>query len=116
MIRRPPRSTLFPYTTLFRAAPWDPGSEPLLRLRADGLLVVPALHHVVPEAHAQLTPHLRPPARGPEDVLRLPEELGSDLGRDLRGLPLERPEVGVVQGVRVPGAEREAELPGCGHL
>src|SRR5258708_17480549 len=26
MIRRPPRSTLFPYTTLFRSSwPWDPG-------------------------------------------------------------------------------------------
>src|SRR3712207_8793285 len=24
MIRRPPRSTLFPYTTLFRSAPWFP--------------------------------------------------------------------------------------------
>src|SRR3712207_9246626 len=23
MIRRPPRSTLFPYTTLFRSAPWS---------------------------------------------------------------------------------------------
>src|SRR3712207_8287383 len=23
MIRRPPRSTLFPYTTLFRSAPWN---------------------------------------------------------------------------------------------
>src|SRR5256885_11634674 len=23
MIRRPPRSTLFPYTTLFRSVPWD---------------------------------------------------------------------------------------------
>src|SRR3712207_8800533 len=23
MIRRPPRSTLFPYTTLFRSMPWD---------------------------------------------------------------------------------------------
>src|SRR3712207_7446350 len=23
MIRRPPRSTLFPYTTLFRSGPWD---------------------------------------------------------------------------------------------
>src|SRR3712207_7279648 len=27
MIRRPPRSTLFPYTTLFRS-PDDPGSQP----------------------------------------------------------------------------------------
>src|SRR3712207_8848411 len=30
MIRRPPRSTLFPYTTLFRSpAPADPGRAPL---------------------------------------------------------------------------------------
>src|SRR2546425_9250899 len=27
MIRRPPRSTLFPYTTLFRSARWDPFRE-----------------------------------------------------------------------------------------
>src|SRR5437588_5072683 len=27
MLRRPPRSTLFPYTTLFRSSPW-PGSTP----------------------------------------------------------------------------------------
>src|SRR5256885_4432888 len=26
MIRRPPRSTLFPYTTLFRSCPGDPGT------------------------------------------------------------------------------------------
>src|SRR2546429_6780654 len=30
MIRRPPRSTLFPYTTLFRSPPGDEG-RPLLR-------------------------------------------------------------------------------------
>src|SRR5256885_10213142 len=31
MIRRPPRSTLFPYTTLFRSLVrrWPPGEEPL---------------------------------------------------------------------------------------
>src|SRR3712207_7195857 len=28
MIRRPPRSTLFPYTTLFRSPPCGGGSEP----------------------------------------------------------------------------------------
>src|SRR2546423_7969698 len=28
MIRRPPRSTLFPYTTLFRSIPRLPGKEP----------------------------------------------------------------------------------------
>src|SRR2546422_6837755 len=31
MIRRPPRSTLFPYTTLFRSGPSPPGSGPPLR-------------------------------------------------------------------------------------
>src|SRR2546430_2798387 len=30
MIRRPPRSTLFPYTTLFRSAPADRDAEPAL--------------------------------------------------------------------------------------
>src|SRR5271167_5131849 len=28
MIRRPPRSTLFPYTTLFRSAPWPSVGSP----------------------------------------------------------------------------------------
>src|SRR3712207_8532537 len=31
MIRRPPRSTLFPYTTLFRSSAW-PASSPSMRL------------------------------------------------------------------------------------
>src|SRR5437588_6477804 len=39
MIRRPPRSTLFPYTTLFRAQRNGPG-----RLRAGGDPCVGALH------------------------------------------------------------------------
>src|SRR3712207_8668371 len=30
MIRRPPRSTLFPYTTLFRSLPLPPGTLPTL--------------------------------------------------------------------------------------
>src|SRR3712207_7939922 len=29
MIRQPPRSTLFPYTTLFRSWPWPAGSKQL---------------------------------------------------------------------------------------
>src|SRR2546429_5815880 len=53
MIRRPPRSTLFPYTTLFRSAPWSARdfetrrseyrqSQPPRRLRArDARLRVP---------------------------------------------------------------------------
>src|SRR2546422_435675 len=33
MIRRPPRSTLFPYTTLFRSRLWDPNVKPSLDLQ-----------------------------------------------------------------------------------
>src|SRR3712207_7223185 len=33
MIRRPPRSTLFPYTTLFRSLPWGPLSSHSRRKR-----------------------------------------------------------------------------------
>src|SRR3712207_6932537 len=36
MIRRPPRSTLFPYTTLFRSPPVDLGEAHLDRLAAVG--------------------------------------------------------------------------------
>src|SRR3712207_8422636 len=48
MIRRPPRSTLFPYTTLFRSRERD--GEPLQDQRADGELVVRQRHHARLEA------------------------------------------------------------------
>src|SRR2546430_12258591 len=35
MIRRPPRSTLFPYTTLFRSFDASPGRDVFLELRAE---------------------------------------------------------------------------------
>src|SRR3712207_7712631 len=35
MIRRPPRSTLFPYTTLFRSPRGGPGQEAQARVRRD---------------------------------------------------------------------------------
>src|SRR5262245_65221710 len=44
MIRRPPRSTLFPYTTLFRSQ--------VLRLGV--VMAAVARHHVVPEQHRVL--------------------------------------------------------------
>src|SRR2546426_12352340 len=52
MIRRPPRSTLFPYTTLFRSIPGTPGHERagdwiLTQLRADAdAVVIQAFTHV----------------------------------------------------------------------
>src|SRR2546423_9669411 len=39
MIRRPPRSTLFPYTTLFRSKIWNDGGIGLSREDAYGYLV-----------------------------------------------------------------------------
>src|SRR5687768_18224157 len=36
MIRRPPRSTLFPYTTLFRSIPNDSFEQPAARRAAEG--------------------------------------------------------------------------------
>src|SRR3712207_7350497 len=48
MIRRPPRSTLFPYTTLFRSHP-RPGAAPAAGLRAGG--VRPRLVRLLDLAH-----------------------------------------------------------------
>src|SRR2546430_3336607 len=56
MIRRPPRSTLFPYTTLFRSRrPWEPGGFDLVTARA-------MLHYVADaeRAIANLVASLRP--------------------------------------------------------
>src|SRR3712207_7671938 len=61
MIRRPPRSTLFPYTTLFRSLPMAPEEHdvvdlagvrqrdepPLRHLQRVGVVVVGPVEHVV---------------------------------------------------------------------
>src|SRR3712207_7273673 len=65
MVRRPPRSTLFPYTTLFRsgvgAAVAHPGTRRPERLRVDVLAVLlEQLADVILEGHMRL--HL---LRGP---------------------------------------------------
>src|SRR5258708_28828712 len=44
MIRRPPRSTLFPYTTLFRSPP-RVAEDPCGCLHFDGGLVSPCIEH-----------------------------------------------------------------------
>src|SRR2546430_13292132 len=49
MIRRPPRSTLFPYTTLFRSRPFSPASpvplRPLVGRRSYAAHSHPAIIH-----------------------------------------------------------------------
>src|SRR5438552_12065508 len=60
MIRRPPRSTLFPYTTLFRSRKGKRrrlGLRPLLRLREDQR----RLHVVVGERSEEHTSELQSP-------------------------------------------------------
>src|SRR3712207_8610008 len=58
MIRRPPRSTLFPYTTLFRSIPFP------VRVRKELVAAGKAqLHHVLPR-----TGWVSYPIRGEEDV------------------------------------------------
>src|SRR5256885_8692901 len=58
MIRRPPRSTLFPYTTLFRS--WPAGSAPSAAVELNGAGELPVLD---PEARAMV------PVRHGDDLL-----------------------------------------------
>src|SRR3989449_4933428 len=70
MIRRPPRSTLFPYTTLFRS-PWQPARESSRALRASdphregrvaarpGLVVPPFLPQPGLCVGSRRSPHIR---------------------------------------------------------
>src|SRR3712207_8780431 len=79
MIRRPPRSTLFPYTTLFRSLGADrllvPGKARrdaiALRPGRGGALVAQALAHLdhIGRAHTEARRHL---ARGPPRVRQHP--------------------------------------------
>src|SRR3712207_6945100 len=64
MIRRPPRSTLFPYTTLFRSSWIDTGmflQNVMLAARAFGLDTCPQAafcdHHDVVRAHLRSEEH-----------------------------------------------------------
>src|SRR3712207_9508969 len=43
MIRRPPRSTLFPYTTLFRSCEWITSTDNRLYVGWFGALMIPTL-------------------------------------------------------------------------
>src|SRR3712207_8482081 len=53
MIRRPPRSTLFPYTTLFRSALAQEVDAVVTERHASCLEILDALHEAVPgEVHA----------------------------------------------------------------
>src|SRR3712207_7921477 len=70
MIRRPPRSTLFPYTTLFRS---------LLQKAPDRLVLVHAQNRIVVAAHAGIR-HEGRPARQDAMIGRRRVRVGSDHG------------------------------------
>src|SRR5256886_17437977 len=77
MIRRPPRSTLFPYTTLFRSKAFQLLDQHAERLRDAGLERVVALDDRLVSLDAA------------DDVVRLH---GQDILQDVRGaVSLERP-------------------------
>src|SRR2546425_9371917 len=67
MIRRPPRSTLFPYTTLFRSCPVGHGAGPRQRLDEVGRAAPAAERHpALPRARG--LPRHRGPAGGPRQL------------------------------------------------
>src|SRR5256885_457898 len=56
MIRRPPRSTLFPYTTLFRSGPGMPESQELINIAGEKMRLVAAFPSL-PEPHDAVMIH-----------------------------------------------------------
>src|SRR5260370_39427364 len=59
MIRRPPRSTLFPYTTLFRSVQANDAVSELLGFRPDELIEQSLSRFISPEETREFTAALR---------------------------------------------------------
>src|SRR2546430_12783857 len=112
MIRRPPRSTLFPYTTLFRSAADVPDRLRVLRL-VDGREPGDESFDQDLEDHIGLCdPVMRPPER---NVVDLHHE-GTLVDRaELRRLPGQRPAV-LAGGGGIRGPVRRGDRRGwCGR-
>src|SRR5574337_2194318 len=93
MIRRPPRSTLFPYTTLFRSGRPVGGPEPVRREGALGGEAGPGADRPALVRHGRRRgPYLRALASGPEGRrraglrLRQPDEPRLHPSPPVRGL------------------------------
>src|SRR3989442_2859601 len=85
MIRRPPRSTLFPYTTLFRSATDAVGAEQLARRLSA------AIEHEPPEPGGATPPlEVRAGYFAVSDAHATPVEPEGLLGRASRALALTR--------------------------
>src|SRR2546426_6958704 len=102
MIRRPPRSTLFPYTTLFRSDLLDDGRPP--RLRAGIYMVGPA-----PPDEGPVGRHTND--REPVDRPQLAADLTSGSGHAGEPhVPTEEPLVAHPRPRRLPARERTTFL------
>src|SRR3712207_9030970 len=76
MLRRPPRSTLFPYTTLFRSGVAGPGDYPFGPFTVYGLTIGGQLGGLVDAAQVVgVAPHVGEDARGGVGVVE-----GGDVG------------------------------------
>src|SRR2546427_2005423 len=71
MIRRPPRSTLFPYTTLFRSGSADRAKRRRSGGRADGRSVKPHVTSRTPDRPSASPPLLREVSIGDSAVPRM---------------------------------------------
>src|SRR5438045_7107685 len=100
-IRRPPRSTLFPYTTLFRSEVAEGGGEPHPRKRSAGL-PAQGVEHLVQGTRVRQGE--RPRAGSAEG-----RHMGADLERPAQ-VAGQRPHVGPLRAVDVqPDLARAAE-------
>src|SRR5690242_20950547 len=77
MIRRPPRSTLFPYTTLFRSLPSSHAPRRSWKAPTDGAAIATARNARVRRGWRRAAPACRPAATPP--VHRRSEEHTSEL-------------------------------------
>src|SRR2546427_8247013 len=89
MIRRPPRSTLFPYTTLFRSASLEPSGETLPEDRnavPGGMCLLQQLQHLEDHRKTEQEEQCRCRAAYPDDRQTcreiVPREHGECVGRD----------------------------------
>src|SRR3989442_11940166 len=109
MIRRPPRSTLFPYTTLFRSRPAEVSPDRALRVRecGDFLHVTGEVDEadVIQEAHAR--------AEGDALTIRTPRNLADDVihVRELPGVAAARVHDEYVVSVAIPVREERYLRP-----
>src|SRR5256886_1844126 len=114
MIRRPPRSTLFPYTTLFRS-----GNAPFLRgvSRPGGGAYQPRVPHDSPRRQPRVRRGLHQEKRA--HAARLPQRPGRRhrrrRGRSLAGVPLAGSPMGLARHRQALGPPRNLQLPFLGR-